>query len=861
MYTLPKIERFNRDVLSKYHIYNSVFITLPFDSVDNTGVLLPLFTDICEKGFKKQQTPKEIVDFFSAKYLNNATEQEAIDLMFRFIQYIERQIVLFDAIEDAAFSSVNNMEGRGSLRDIKEKTDAKNKQKELIAFLENFNVRTVLTAHPTQFYPGPVLGIINDLTAAIRKNDLIQIKQLLAQLGKTPFIQNEKPNPFDEAISLIWYLENVFYNTSGEMIHYLEKNVFDGTTIQNPLIKLGFWPGGDRDGNPFVTTEITIKVAERLRTSILKCYYFEIRNLKRKLTFSGVDVLISELEQKLYRSVFYSKGEIFITLEEFKEQIHKIKTIIIEQHQSLYLDDLEALLIRVNLFGFHFATLDIRQNSKIHDAVFKDVVNFYLKSNTEVFPDNYFTLSEQEKFEVLENVSGDLDPNVFDNVITRQTLESIQAVKTIQVNNGEFGANRYIISNNESALNVLETFALIKLSNWEEATIDIIPLFESVDDLQHAHEIMEKLYTNASYAAHLKRRGNKQTIMLGFSDGTKDGGYLMANWSIYKAKEALTEISRKYDVQAIFFDGRGGPPARGSGKTHKFYASLGPQIENKEIQITIQGQTISSNFGTLDSCRYNLENLLSAGVTNQVFNNSKNKLSQEDKAILDKMSELGYEKYLNFKNHPKFIPYLEQMSTLKYYAKTNIGSRPSKRSTSESLEFSDLRAIPFVGSWSQLKQNVPGFFGVGTALKYFEDNNEWDKVNNLYKNSLFVKTLLENSMMSLAKSFFPLTAYMRKDPEFGEFWQIIYDEFLETKRLLLKIAGHKDLMENYPDGKASIDMRERIVLPLLTIQQYALLKINELNKATQPNDELIKVYEKIVTRSLFGNTNASRNSA
>ena len=861
MYTLPKIERFNRDVLSKYHIYNSVFITLPFDSVDNTGVLLPLFTDICEKGFKKQQTPKEIVDFFSAKYLNNATEQEAIDLMFRFIQYIERQIVLFDAIEDAAFSSVNNMEGRGSLRDIKEKTDAKNKQKELIAFLENFNVRTVLTAHPTQFYPGPVLGIINDLTAAIRKNDLIQIKQLLAQLGKTPFIQNEKPNPFDEAISLIWYLENVFYNTSGEMIHYLEKNVFDGTTIQNPLIKLGFWPGGDRDGNPFVTTEITIKVAERLRTSILKCYYFEIRNLKRKLTFSGVDVLISELEQKLYRSVFYSKGEIFITLEEFKEQIHKIKTIIIEQHQSLYLDDLEALLIRVNLFGFHFATLDIRQNSKIHDVVFKDVVNFYLKSNTEVFPDNYFTLSEQEKFEVLENVSGDLDPNVFDNVITRQTLESIQAVKTIQVNNGEFGANRYIISNNESALNVLETFALIKLSNWEEATIDIIPLFESVDDLQHAHEIMEKLYTNASYAAHLKRRGNKQTIMLGFSDGTKDGGYLMANWSIYKAKEALTEISRKYDVQAIFFDGRGGPPARGGGKTHKFYASLGPQIENKEIQITIQGQTISSNFGTLDSCRYNLENLLSAGVTNQVFNNSKNKLSQEDKAILDKMSELGYEKYLNFKNHPKFIPYLEQMSTLKYYAKTNIGSRPSKRSTSESLEFSDLRAIPFVGSWSQLKQNVPGFFGVGTALKYFEDNNEWDKVNNLYKNSLFVKTLLENSMMSLAKSFFPLTAYMRKDPEFGEFWQIIYDEFLETKRLLLKIAGHKDLMENYPDGKASIDMRERIVLPLLTIQQYALLKINELNKATQPNDELIKVYEKIVTRSLFGNTNASRNSA
>lgn len=861
MYTLPKIERFNQDVLSKYHIYNSVFITLPFDSIDNTGVLLPIFTEVCDNGFKKQETPKEIVNFFSKKYMHSASEKDKISLMFRFIQYIERQIVLFDAIEDAAFPIVNNMEGRGSLRDIKEKSDARDNQEELIDFLESFNVRTVLTAHPTQFYPGAVLGIINDLTEAIRKNNLLDIKQLLAQLGKTPFIQNEKPNPYDEAVSLIWYLENVFYNTSGEMVHYLQKNIFKGNSIQNSLIKLGFWPGGDRDGNPFVTTEITLKVAERLRTSILKCYYIEIRNLKRKLTFYGVDVLVAELEQKLYRSVFYSRGEIYITLEEFKFQLTKIKTIIIEQHQSLYLDKIDALLIRLNLFGFHFATLDIRQNSKIHDAVFSDIVSYHLKSGSDVFPANYFQLSEEEKFEVLSKVKGDLDLNDFDNEMTRSTLGSIQAIKTIQDKNGEFGANRYIISNNESALNVMETFALFRLSNWENATVDIIPLFESVDDLQNAHIIMEKLYTNSEYAKHLENRNKKQTIMLGFSDGTKDGGYLMANWSIYKAKESLTAISRKYGINAIFFDGRGGPPARGGGKTHKFYASLGPNIENNEIQITIQGQTISSNFGTLDSCRYNLENLLSAGVANQVFNKGQNELSINEKEILDQLADLGYNKYLSFKNHPKFIPYLEKMSTLKYYAKTNIGSRPSKRSKSETLDFADLRAIPFVGSWSQLKQNVPGFFGVGSALKHFEETDQWDKVQDLYNGSLFFKTLLENSMMSLAKSFFPLTAYMSKDPEFGDFWQIIYDEFLETKRLLLKIARHKELMENYPDGKASIQIRERIVLPLLTIQQYALLKINELNKEKNPDLELIKVYEKIVTRSLFGNTNASRNSA
>jgi phosphoenolpyruvate carboxylase len=602
-------------------------------------------------------------------------------------------------------------------------------------------------------------------------------------------------------------------------------------------------------------------VAERLRTSILKCYYIEIRNLKRKLTFYNVDVLITELESKLYRSVFYSKGEIFITLEEFIGQLNKIKTIVIEQHQSLYLDQLEALIVKVNLFGFHFASLDIRQNSKIHDEVFKDIFDFDTNSKSPVFPSNYYDLSENDKIEVLSQVDGKLDSANFTNEITKSTIESIQAIKIIQDNNGELGANRYIISNNESALNVMETFAMIRLCDWESPTVDVVPLFESVDDLINSHTIMEQLYTNETYFNHLKKREMKQTIMLGFSDGTKDGGYLMANWSIYKAKEELTAISRKYGVKVIFFDGRGGPPARGGGKTHKFYASLGPKIENNEIQITVQGQTISSNFGTVDSCRYNLENLLSAGVTNQVFSKEQNKMSSANKEVLDQLANLGYTKYLSFKNHPKFIPYLEKMSTLKYYAKTNIGSRPSKRSKSEQLDFKDLRAIPFVGSWSQLKQNVPGFFGVGSALKYFEETDQWQKAQDLYDNSMFFKTLLENSMMSMAKSFFPLTAYMKNDPEFGEFWQIIYDEFLETKRLLLKIAGHKELMENYPDGIASIQIRERIVLPLLTIQQYALLRINELNKETIVNDDLIKVYEKIVTRSLFGNTNASRNSA
>ena len=857
MYTLPKIERFNQNVASKYNIYNSVFITLPFDEINNTGVLLPLFSEVCENGFKNNQSPEEIFDTFVSKYLDNPTQQEKESLMFRFIQYIERQVVLFDAIEDAAFSVVNNLEGRGSLRDMKENAEQKNKQEELKEFLENFKIRTVLTAHPTQFYPGSVLGIITDLTEAIRENNLNSIKELLAQLGKTPFIKHEKPTPYDEAVSLIWYLENVFYETAGAMMQYIQKNILKGEMPKNDILNLGFWPGGDRDGNPYVTTEITLKVADRLRTSILKSYYNDIRKLKRKLTFAGVDIIIADIESKLYRSVFYSQGEIFITLEDLKDKLLQVKMLVTTKHQSLYIDEIDLLLNKLNLFGFHFATLDIRQNSKIHARVF-DAIIANKKTN---FPENYKSLSEEDKFNFLSNVFSDLDVTDFEDEIVKSTIGSIKAMKTIQQNNGEKASNRYIISNNESALHVFETLSMFHLCGWKNPTVDIVPLFESVEDLEKADRVMEQLYTNVTYANHLKMRGNEQTIMLGFSDGTKDGGYLMANWGIYKAKEALTAISRKYDIKVVFFDGRGGPPARGGGKTNKFYASLGPTIENQQIQLTVQGQTISSNFGTIDSCRYNLENLLSAGAKNQVFTKNENELTSEEKEVLQNLSEISYQKYVDFKNHEMFVPYLERMSTLNYYAKTNIGSRPSKRNASDKLNFADLRAIPFVGSWSQLKQNVPGFFGVGTALKNYEDNNEWQKVSDLYHNSLFFKTLIENSMMALSKSFFPLTAYMKNDKEFGDFWQLIYTEFLETKRLLLKLSGYSALMENYPDGKASVELREKIVLPLLTIQQYALLKIKELKESETPNEKQIAIYEKIVTRSLFGNINASRNSA
>lgn len=859
MSALPKLTRFNDNVLSKYQIYNSIFMTLPFDTINNTGVLLPLFHKICETGYQKGKNPEEIIETFFNKYQENPSEKEKKDLLFHFIQYIERLVVLFDAIEDAAFPIVNNMDGFGTLRHSKETAILSNKKEVLKKYLEECKVRIVLTAHPTQFYPGSVLGIITDLDKAIQKDDLLLIKKLLAQLGKTPFYKKKKPTPYDEAISLIWYLENVFYDSVTNIYSYIQHHVYDGHSIDNEIIDLGFWPGGDRDGNPFVTTQITLDVAERLRQSILRNYYRDVKKLKRRFTFNGVQEILARVEKRLYKHVVRSYTKVNFSQKILLEELEAAREIVIQDHASLFLEDLNNFINKVKIFGFHFATLDLRQDSRVHHKAFTQMVSDLLASGDTTFPKNYQHLSEEEQIEILALVKGNIDPEILTDEMSKKTIESIYALKTIQQRNGERGANRYIISNNQTALNVMQTFAMLNLCGFQnELPVDVIPLFETVEDLENAESVMRTLYSKKSYRYHLSKRKNKQTIMLGFSDGTKDGGYLMANWGIFKAKEALTKVSREFDIDVIFFDGRGGPPARGGGKTHQFYASLGPTIENKEIQLTVQGQTISSNFGTINSAQYNLEQLLSSGIKNEVF--TKDQISKTHRVLIEDLAATSYKAYVDFKSHPQFLPYLEKMSTLKYYAKTNIGSRPSKRSNSDKLDFSQLRAIPFVGSWSQLKQNVPGFFGVGTALKKYEDEGRFDEIVDFYNSSDFFKTLLENSMMSLTKSFFGLTAYMSDDPVFGEFWKLIHEEYQTTKRLLLKLTGHKELMENYPVGKASIEIRENIVLPLLTIQQYALKKVQELQNSNA-NAQEIEVYEKMVMRSLFGNINASRNSA
>ena len=843
-----RFHAFSRDVEFKYQLFNGLFLALPFQDVDEAGAILSMFSNLCHEELAAGKNAKQIVESF---FNNTPTPQERqYVLLFKFLQFIERQVVLFDALEDAAFSEINDLSGMGSVDYLLHQLiiDDTGKAELLEQILDYYKVRIVLTAHPTQFYPNQILGIISDMSIAIKNNDLDEIRSLFLQMGLTRFSNKKKPTPLDEAVSLIWYLQSVFYPQLSAIQEKLPSN--------NINLELGFWPGGDRDGNPFVVSDITLKVAKKLRTAILRLYFKDLKDLRKKLTFDGVYETLVDMAYKVIKDKYASS-------EKLIEELQQIIKVLHENYQGLFVKLVEDLILKIRIFNFYFVKLDIRQNSAIHNQV---VANMFA---TKKIHDDYAGLSDKEKINLLKANMDNIDllKEPYTDPMVNEVLATVRAIHTIQRQNGLHAIERYIISNTGSLASIFEVVFLVRLTNnylskFENVAdnqlikLEVVPLFETIDDLKHAQGIMEALYQDPVYKLNLAQSDFKQTIMLGFSDGTKDGGYLMANWSIYMAKKNLTALSNMYNVQVVFFDGRGGPPSRGGGNTRDFYHSLGANVATREIQLTIQGQTISSNFGTRDSATYNLEQLFTSGLMAKLFPDNIESLSAAEEKLIAVLAEECYQSYLDLRYDEMFVPYLEEITPLKYLAAVNIGSRPSKRNKDNKLRFEDLRAIPFVGAWTQMKQNILGYYGLGTGIRnlLMRSPAYKEKLNHLYHGSLFFKTLMNNAMQSLSKSNFAITRHLENDKKFGQFWCKLRDETVLTREMLLSITGHDELLSMDATKQESINLREKIVLPLLVIQQYALAKLREDDKSSTA------VLEKLVKKSLAANINASRNS-
>ncbi|SEQ79706.1 phosphoenolpyruvate carboxylase [Pedobacter rhizosphaerae] len=848
---------FNNEVISKFELFNSLFLTLPFYKIKDTGTLLPLFFKSCEDGIKQGQKPAQVIEEFFAKYTSYTDRKDIVDLLFRFIQYIERQVVLFDAVEDASFTKLNTTDEQSTLAFIlKKNADNKTMLSKIERLIDDLSLRLVLTAHPTQFYPGNVLAIITDLTQAIKENDITSINSLLQQLGKTPFFNKKSPTPVDEALNLTWFLENVFYFAAANIQEEIDQNLDEYNLETKKILELGFWPGGDRDGNPNVHSDTTVEVSKMLRQILFRCYYRDFRVIKRRITFRGVEENIAKLNDVLYANAFDQGIEIEDISVQLKEGLNKIKDTLLEEHEGLFVDLVNDLIRKIELYGNYFASLDIRQDSR----VLRKVHEFCRQNKpiSSLYPADYDKLSEADKLKHISFKEASINFASAPDELTKDTIETIKEIKGIQKRNGERACHRFIISNCQQASDILQLMELFLWNGWSKdtLTIDFVPLFETVNDLKGAADIMETLYSNPFYKAHLASRGNKQDIMLGYSDSTKDGGYLMANWSIFNGKTSLSAVAEKHNIQLAFFDGRGGPPARGGGKTHRFYASMGKEIANKNIQLTVQGQTISSQYGSVESAEFNIEQLINAGITSGLKEKHNILLDPENKVLLDAMAEDGYKAFVDLREHPLFVSYLEKLSPLKLLSQANISSRPVKRNGGGEMKLEDLRAISFVTAWSMLKQNVPGFYGMGTAMKNQEKAGNWGKVVKVYEDSDYLKTIVDNCMMSMSKSDFAITAHLASDKEFGSFWTQLHNEFELTKEMLLKLSGQPTLMANYPVDKRSIATRERIILPLVLIQHFALEKLQHDQNATDQ-----KALEKLSVRTVFGIVNAGRNLA
>lgn len=842
---------FNDKVKSRFSAYSGLLRNLPYDKTYNTSFLIDSLREHIHESVRREESPDKILhSFFEKHFSKDISTQEKLDFLFRCINFIERQVVLFDSVEDAFFEE-NRSNYSTSFKNLKIQVDNAHKTSELIDLLGKYSVRLVFTAHPTQFYPHAVLRISQELQAAIKKNDLDYIRDLLIQLGKTPLYQRQKPSPYDEAMSVLFYLRFVYYSVLKEIHKEIEEQL--GIEIASPLVEMGFWPGGDRDGNPFVTAEMTLKVARALKTEVLKCYYHHLKAIRRRLTFRYVDEILKNLSDRLYENMFDPKDD--FSPEDVLTALHDSKKIIVEQHNGLFVHLLDELILQVKCFGFYFASLDIRQDSSAHISFFNEIHKIK-NSNS---PKTYSDLTIDEKFNFLENLSITISEEQLSDPLSVETLRTPSVIEKIQRSNGEKGCYRYIISNTHSYVSVLEVMKLFEICgyHYNKLHVDIVPLFETIDALQIAHEVMEKLWRYEKYKIHLEQRGNKQYVMLGFSDGTKDGGYFKANWEIYSTKIRLSELARKHGIKIIFFDGRGGPPARGGGKTHQFYASQSPKIELNQIQLTIQGQTISSMFGSHQQAKFNFQQLLTSGLFNKMHLVDTQDFSDDEFELVTEVANNAFNSYCELKNHPLFTSYMEDNTPIKYYGMTNIASRPTKRNSGDKLQLTDLRAIPFVSSWGQIKQNISGYYGLGSALNVMKKNRaKWNTIKKLYAQNLFFRTLLQNSMMALSKTDFDLTAFLKNDHKYGDFYKQILKEFELTKSLLLEISGLEKLELDDAYMNDSIRFREDLIKPLVVIQQFALQSLRTSN-----NEITEDIIQKLVIRSMIGNINASRNSA
>ncbi|CVL55466.1 phosphoenolpyruvate carboxylase [Streptococcus pneumoniae] len=775
-----------------------------------------------------------------------------------------------------------------------------------VEILEHLNVVPVLTAHPTQVQRKSMLDLTNHIHSLLRKyrdvklglinkdkwyNDLRRYIEIIMQ---TDMIREKKLKVTNEITNAMEYYNSSFLKAVPHLTtEYKRLAQAHGLNLkQAKPITMGMWIGGDRDGNPFVTAK-TLKQSALTQCEVIMNYYDKkIYQLYREFSLSTSIVNVSKQvremarqskdnsiyrEKELYRRALFdiqSKiqatktyliedeevGTRYETANDFYKDLIAIRDSLLENKgESLISGDFVELLQAVEIFGFYLASIDMRQDSSVYEACVAEL----LKSAG--IHSRYSELSEEEKCDLLLKELEE-DPRILSATHAEKSellAKELAIFKTARVLKDKLGDDvirQTIISHATSLSDMLELAILLKevgLVDTERARVQIVPLFETIEDLDHSEETMRKYLSLSLAKKWIDSRNNYQEIMLGYSDSNKDGGYLSSCWTLYKVQQQLTAIGDEFGVKVTFFHGRGGTVGRGGGPTYEAITSQPLKSIKDRIRLTEQGEVIGNKYGNKDAAYYNLEMLVSAAI-NRMITQKKSDTNTPNRyeAIMDQVVDRSYDIYrdLVFGNE-HFYDYFFESSPIKAISSFNIGSRPAARKTI--TEIGGLRAIPWVFSWSQSRVMFPGWYGVGSSFKEFINKNPENIaiLRDMYQNWPFFQSLLSNVDMVLSKSNMNIAfeyAKLCEDEQVKAIYETILNEWQVTKNVILAIEGHDELLADNPYLKASLDYR----MPYFNILNYIQLELIK----RQRRGELSSDQERLIHITINGIATGLRNS-
>ncbi|OHE55098.1 MAG: phosphoenolpyruvate carboxylase [Thermodesulfovibrio sp. RBG_19FT_COMBO_42_12] len=773
----------------------------------------------------------------------------------------------------------------------------------ILEIINNLSIEPVMTAHPTEAKRLTILKKYRKIYLTIFKKEnpiwTPEEKALLRQniineiqkLWQTGDIFLERPTVQEEITNGLHYFREAFYPVVPKLFlslkRAMERFYPDNELYLPPFLKFGSWIGGDRDGNPNVTPDLTKWALKAQKDLILSLYIQSVYELIGSLSQSTTKVNVSAellasiendaanmpdigqrvIDRNPYEPYRQKLSFIKIRLEktrdannadllsqvahserlyknpsDFLDDLHIIRKSLHENKGSKTAEiEIDALIKRVEVFDFRLVRLDIRDEASKHTRAMCEIferLGIHL---------DFSNMSEEEKIGVLTTEIENRRPLIYEGIQLSpeciRTVETFRVIKWARENISPEAINTYIISMTHEISDILTVLLLAKETGL--SSLDIVPLFETIDDLRRSGAVMDDLFSLPVYRRYLEKRGDLQEIMLGYSDSSKDGGILTSGWELYKAQKMLRDVAQKHGIRLRLFHGKGGTVGRGGGPTHKAILAQPPGTIQGNIKITEQGEVISSKYANQGTALHNLE-LLAAGVmeaSTPAFHKEIEALDDKYTPVLDELSGIAYKLYRELVDDSDFYMYFMHATPISEIGLAKIGSRPERRK--EGWKIEDLRAIPWVFSWTQSRYMLPAWYPIGTTFKRFVAGNpeaNASLLREMYQKWPFFENLLDNIQMTMAKADMTIAhLYSHLVPDEAirdRIFDIIKREFELSKEMILLITGQKNFLDNDPWLQRSIRLRNPFMDPINYIQVNLLKQLREKETDSVKKKEL-----------------------